>query len=254
MLNFLLTILSVLTTALKRLRANLGLALCALVALLAAVALSVSIPVYAEAANLRLLQDRIAKQEQQTNRSPFALLFRYIGSQKGPLEWERIKAADDYICGRAVPRLGLPSRAWAAHVRTDQLQLLLPPSSGAQNPLLKSIPIGFLSGMDQQIRIVDGTAPKVATALPDGASGAAPVEVMILRDLADEVGINVGDQFNLVANAGGKVVSIPIRIAALWAPTNSADPAWFYQPSVFKEVLLVPEATFTGPIAAAAEE
>ena len=60
MLNFPLTILSVLTTALKRLRANFGLALCALIALLAAVALAVSIPVYAEGASLRLLQSTLA--------------------------------------------------------------------------------------------------------------------------------------------------------------------------------------------------
>src|SRR5690242_19661213 len=99
MLNLLLTIISVFTTALKRLRANAGLALCALIALLAAVALSVSIPVYAEGASLRLLKGEIAKQEQQNNRSPFALLFRYVGAWKGPLEWDRVKSADDYIKG-----------------------------------------------------------------------------------------------------------------------------------------------------------
>jgi putative ABC transport system permease protein len=64
------TILSVLTTAIKRLRANIGLALCALIALLAAVALSVSVPIYAEGASLRLLQSTLAKQEGQTNRRP----------------------------------------------------------------------------------------------------------------------------------------------------------------------------------------
>src|SRR5689334_9618456 len=119
MLNFPLTILSVLTTALKRLRANFGLALCALIALLAAVALAVSIPVYAEGASLRLLQSTLAKQERQTSRSAFALLFRYIGSSKGPLEWERVKPADDYLTGPGLARLGLPMQGLARHVRTD---------------------------------------------------------------------------------------------------------------------------------------
>src|SRR5436853_7917314 len=99
MVNLLLTIVSVVTTALKRLRANLGLALCALVALMAAVALSVSVPIYAEGASLRLLQGEIVKQEQQTGRSPFALLFRYISAWKEPLDWERVKPADDFIKG-----------------------------------------------------------------------------------------------------------------------------------------------------------
>ena len=108
MLSFPLTFLSVLTTAIKRLRANFGLALCALIALLAAVALSVSVPIYAEGASLRLLQSTLAKQERQTNRSAFALLFRYLGSSKGPLEWERVKPADDFISGPGLARLQLP--------------------------------------------------------------------------------------------------------------------------------------------------
>src|SRR5262249_58069919 len=100
MLNFLLTIISVFTTALKRLRANFGLALCALVALVAAVALAISIPVYAEGASLRLLKGELAKQERQNNRSPFALLFRhFVSDTNQPLESERVKPADDYITG-----------------------------------------------------------------------------------------------------------------------------------------------------------
>jgi len=245
------TFLSVLTTAIKRLRANFGLALCALIALLAAVALSVSVPIYAEGASLRLLQGTLAKQESQTNRSAFALLFRYLGSSKGPLEWERVKPTDDFISGPGLARLDLPIQGLARHVRTDPLRMLLPPSSGAQNPFLKNVSIGFMTGMDQQITIVDGAAPKPSSEpIPVGGNTkATPVEVMIMRDLADELGINVGEQFTLVGTVGGRVASIPVRVAALWSPINQKDPAWFYPPSALKDVLLVPEATFTGPIA-----
>jgi putative ABC transport system permease protein len=248
MLNFFWTILSVLTTALKRLRANVGLALCALVALLAAVALSVSIPVYAEGASLRLLKSTLAAQEAKTNRSAFALLFRYIGSNKGALEWERVKPADDFIRGAGLARLELPLHGLGRHARTDQLRLLLPPSAGAENPFLKNVTLGFLSGMDDKITIVDGAAPKPTT--EPIKTGSKPIEVMLLRDLADEVGINVGDQFSLVGTIGGKVASIPIKVTGLWQAANPNDPAWFYPPDRFKEVVLVPEATFTGPVAA----
>ena len=133
MLKFPLTLLSVLTTAIKRLRANFGLALCALIALVAAVALSVSVPIYAEGASLRLLQGTLARQERQTNRSAFALLFRYLSSSKGPLEWERVKPVDDFISGPGLARLQLPLQGLARHVRTDPLRMLLPPSSGARS-------------------------------------------------------------------------------------------------------------------------
>ncbi len=245
-MNVLLTIISVFTTALRRLSANLGLALCALIALMAAVALAVSIPVYAEGASLRLLQNEIARQEQQAGRSPFALLFRYIGSWNTPLDWERVQPGDTFITGPGLESLGLPIDGIARHARTDQLRMFLPAASaGAQNQFLKNVTLGFITGLDQQITLVDGEAPRPADSIQQ------PVEVMIMRDLADEMGLNVGDEFNLVVNSGGRVVSIPIRVAALWQAINANDPAWFFRPDSFKDVILVPEATFTGPIGAA---
>ncbi|NOK59357.1 MAG: FtsX-like permease family protein [Chloroflexi bacterium AL-W] len=249
MAKTLLTVSAVLTTAFKRLHANLTLALCGFIALLAAVALSVCIPVYAEAASLRLLNSQLERQEQQTNRSAFALLFRYIGSQNDPLEWERVQAADDFIRGPGLERLDLPLDGLARHARTAQLRLFLPQSAGAENPFLTNASVGFISGMEPYIRIYDGTAPQPvdASIAPDGSS--APIEVMVARNFADTIGINVGDEFNLVTNSGGRVVSIPITIAGLWQPLNSSDPAWFYAPDALEDVILVPEKTFIGPIA-----
>ncbi|GAB4197843.1 MAG: hypothetical protein OHK0022_16480 [Roseiflexaceae bacterium] len=243
--NLPLIILAVLTTALKRLRANAGLALCALIALLAAVALSVSVPVYAEAASLRLLRAELAKQEQQDQRSAFALLFRYfVSGSNRQLEWERVKPADDFIRGQGLAQLGLPTASLSRYVRTDPLRLLLPDSAGAENPFLKNVSLGFLTGMDRKMRIVDGVAPQPSKDIKQ------TVDVMIARELADEMGINVGDRLNLVASAG-RVVSIPVRVSGLWEPIDARDPGWAYPPTSFKDVLFVPEETFTGPAAAA---
>lgn len=252
---FVLGWLAVGTTALRRLRANAGLALCALVALLAAVALAVSIPVYAEAANLRLLQNEISRQEQRAGRSPFALLFRYVGSWNGPMEWERVKPVDEYLQGVGIRFLGLPIDGLARHARTGELRLFLPPSSTGAEQALKNVTLGFLSGMDEQIEIVDGRAPKPSSAIEQ------PVDVLIAYDLADQVGINVGDEFRAVGSgrsgraegpsAGSTVVSIPIRVSGLWKPRDAGDAAWFFPPEAFHDVVLLPEATWTGPLATA---
>src|SRR5262245_56156332 len=128
MFNFLFTVLSVFTTALKRLRANFGLALCALIALIAAVALAVSIPIYAEGASLRLLKAELAKQERQNNRSPFALLFRYfVSGTNQALEWDRVRLADDYIKGDGLRSLGLPIAGLGRPARIRQLPWFSPP-------------------------------------------------------------------------------------------------------------------------------
>ncbi len=239
------TIFSIITTALKRLRANLWLALCALLALITAVALCVSIPVYAEGSSLRLLQGEIARQEQQAGRSPFALLFRYVGAWNGPLEWKRVAPADTFITGPGIERLALPLNGLARHARTSQLRLLLPASADTRSQSFKPVTLGFVTGLEAQSQIVDGTAPQPATTLEQ------PLDVMIMRRLADEIGINVGDEFTLIASVGSRTVSIPIQIAALWEAANPMDPAWFFRPDAFHDVILVPEATFTGPIAAA---
>ena len=49
---------AIIRTAIKRLGSNLWLALCAQIALIVAVALAVSVPLYAERASLRLLVER----------------------------------------------------------------------------------------------------------------------------------------------------------------------------------------------------
>jgi len=249
MLTFLRTLTAVVPTALRRLRANLGLALCALIALVATVALCVSIPLYAEGASLRLLQKEIEQQEQQQGRSPFALLFRYVGAWNGPLEWERVELADDYISGPGLAALGLPLDGLARHARTGQLRLFLPAAAAERNQFLKDVTLGFISGLDNQIQIVQGTPPTPATA-PLSQEG-APVEVMMMRALADQMGVNVGDEFSLVLPAENDIRSLPLRVTALWEPLNPADPAWFFQPDAFRDVLLVPEATYTGPLAEA---
>jgi putative ABC transport system permease protein len=246
-MKFLLTTLSILTTALRRLAANAGLALCALVALTAAVALAVSIPVYAEGASLRVLQNELQRQEERAGRSPFALLFRYVASQNQnrTLPWSQVTQLDSFVAGAGVGELRLPLDGLARHARTDQARLLLPPNSGAANPFLKNVTLGFMSGMDNHIRMVDGNTPIPASDLQN------PVEVMISRTLADEVGINVGDRFSVVATVRGRAVPIPVEIAGLWEALNPRDPAWFYQIDSFRDVLLMPESTFTGPVAEA---
>jgi putative ABC transport system permease protein len=145
-------------------------------------------------------------------------------------------------------RPGPAARQLARHARTDQLRLFLPPSAGGgQNQFLKNVTLGFVTGLDPQIRVVDGAAPQPAQGEP---SATAPIEVLVARELADEVGINVGDRFTLVG-AGTRPVSLPIVVAGLWSPVNAADPAWFFAPSTLKDVILTPEASYAGPVAAA---
>jgi putative ABC transport system permease protein len=240
-MRLILSTLSVLTAALKRLRANLALTLCAWLAAVTAVALASAIPTYAEAANLRLLRDEIRQQEERAGRSPFALLFRYVGAWNTPLEWERVAPADDYLRREGIPGLDLPIDSFARHARTAPLRLFL--ASGGETVFLKNAPLGFISGLDDRFRIVDGRMPQLA--------GNAPaLDVMISRAFADEVGLNVGDALTIIAS-GVRPTPLQARVAAIWEPINQNDPAWFFPPQTLSDVILVAEESFTGPVAEA---
>ena len=233
---------AIIRTAIKRLGSNLWLALCAQIALIVAVALAVSVPLYAESASLRLLREEIAQQERQSGRSPFVLFFRYLSSSQGALEWERIKTPDEYLSNQGLASLNLGKANIARHMRTGSMRLFLPPQSGTQSSFLRDMSLGFISGLEPQMRIVDGTAPQ-----PPSAKN-QPIEVLLARSMADELGINVGESLNLVA-AGTRPASLTLRVVGLWEPLNAADPAWFFAPDTLKDVLLTNEASFRGPVA-----
>ncbi len=233
---------AIIRTAIKRLGSNLWLALCAQIALIVAVALAVSVPLYAESASLRLLREEIVQQERQTGRSPFVLFFRYLSSSQGALEWERIKQPDEYLSQQGLATLSLGKANIARHMRTGSMRLFLPPQSGTQSSFLRDMSLGFITGLDPQMRIVDGKAPQAPSA------NNQPIEVLMARSMADELGINVGQSLNLVAT-GTRPASLNLHIVGLWEPLNAADPAWFFAPDTLRDVLLTHEASFSGPVA-----
>ena len=240
-------LLQLMLIALRRLGAHAGLALCALLALVIAVALATSIPLYAEAASFRILQDELARQEARQGRSPFALLMRYVATQNQnrALPWATVTPADTLLAEARFTQLGLPLRSIVRHARSEPLRLALPAAGGT--PTGKFVTLGFLSGIEAQIQLREGRAPTAATSL------AAPVETLISRELADALGLNVGDELRGLATVRGQPVAIPLQVAGIWAATNAHDPAWPLQVAAFDDMLLLPEATFTGPLAAALE-
>ena len=86
-MNTLLRIWSILVVAAKRLLAQRGLALATLLGLVAAVALTTSIPLYTEAVYYRILSEGLFSDapgfKGAAVRPPIALLFRYVGSFTG---------------------------------------------------------------------------------------------------------------------------------------------------------------------------
>lgn len=222
---------AVVPVALRRLRAQGLLYSCALVALTLAVTVAALVPFYAEAASLRLLERELAEAEQRSGRSPFALLIRFLGANSDPQRWARVAPVDDLIRGPGLPFLGLPIDGFARHGRSTPFPLVLAPP-GVAPQALGSATLGFLDGMEASLLLVDGAMPRPATV-------GGPVEVLVARSFANRAGLNVGDPLTLRATT-----PLQFRVAGIWEPLDPDDPAWFYAPEAFENVLLVPEAGF----------
>jgi hypothetical protein len=120
-------IASLLSLAARRLWNQRLLMLCLLLGLVAAVGLLSSIPLYADAAQNKLLQGELqsaeagAGDEVATARPPFSFLWRYIGAWNGNVAWDQYGPVDAYLhsLGERGPDAAAgrrkPARAAAAH-------------------------------------------------------------------------------------------------------------------------------------------
>jgi putative ABC transport system permease protein len=242
-----------LVVALKRLFAQRGLALAVTAGLIATAALAASLPMYADAVNYRVLQTELsAGAGSETGlpvRSPFAFMFRYIGSWHGPLETTEIEPIDSYLSGAAGAELGLPRKLFVRHFATDKLQLFPAADIAAWSSRkpLEWLSLGSISDIETRIKVVDGRFPAVS---PVGSED--PIEAMIAEPLAARLGLQVGETYVLLEPVRGQsnraTTQALIRIAGIWQAVDPNDDFWFYRPQGLEDLVLIPEATFLGRI------
>lgn len=255
-MNFLLRSFATLQIALRRLLAQRWLALATALGLVASVALMMSIPLYSDAVYYRILQSELSQGDAaSTNyaRPPFALMWRYSGSLYGFRELEEVEPVDTYMSGPAVGQLGLPQDSAVRYLKTDTFRLFpaADVASGAyasaRDPLAW-ISFATASDFDAHVQYVEGGPPAAASADPD-----EPVEAAISLPMADELGIQAGEDYvtlrKIETEAGNRTVQIPVRISGIWEPLDEQDPYWFYPYNVFDNQMFVHGDTYQGRLA-----
>ena len=252
-MTVLLRIWAAFVIAVKRLFAQKGLTIATLLGLAVTIALTLSIPLYADAVYFRVLREELAEGgltlTVRQSRSPFAFMFRYIGDWHGVVTWEDIQAIDSYLSGAAGAELGLPRDLLVRYVKTENFRLFPKEDiayADTKDPLAW-VNFGFMSDVENQINLLEGSPPTVAEASPDST-----VEVLISDSLATELGIQVGETLitfsKQTVEGVERTTQIPIRIAGVWQATDPTDAYWFYTPSTLDNLFLVPEETFLSRI------
>jgi len=229
------------TFAIKRLLAHRWLALSQMVGLLAAVALAVAAPLYSDGVNYTILSISLTTSASQAHRQPFDFVFRYIGSWYGPITTGQYEPINAYLSGQAASRIGLPQYGLTRYIATPNLQLY--PASETLSPAarLDLAKLTFLSGIFEQVQLVEGNLPRP----PEDSGGV--IEVLASLDMANELGLQVGQSYVLYSPASGSALAyrLDFVISGLWVPLNAEADFWGLYPSdSFRKKLLVTEDAF----------
>ena len=213
-----------------------------------------SIPIYSDAVYYRILQEELAQAGQgvKSDRQTFAFIFRYVGSIYGAKEWEDLKPVNDYLWGPAGERLGLPVNQKVRLFKTDPFRLF--PASdvasgayaSARDPM-KWVSFAAATDFDAHVTYREGQPPA-----PSSADPTEPIEVAVSAAMADELGIQAGENYvtfrTLKTDTGERTVQIPVRVSGIWQAKDLADPYWFAGSGTFAEHLVIPIQSFKGRI------
>jgi len=239
---------SIFLFAARRLWHNLPLMIGTAFGLIAAVALVISVPLYADGVNYRLMQRALAEQEQGSKRPPYAFMFRYVGSWHGPVDWPAFRNADTFMTDEAPAILGLPLDVAVRYVKTDNLRLFPAGTTMYSDPrqLLDRVALGFVSNFTAHVKILEGRPPA-----PQAADAQEPLDVIVSEDKAVELGLQVGEEFVLIGESteqGIAIKQIQARVVGVWRARNPDDPYWFYRPSSFDGVFITDEQSFVNRV------
>ncbi|NJN83248.1 MAG: FtsX-like permease family protein [Caldilineaceae bacterium] len=247
LLRFLLRMWAIFTVATRRLLSQRGLALATALGLVASVAIVMSIPLYTDAVYYKILQKELTQVSADTEipRPPFAFMFRYVGSLYGLKEWQDVEQADVYMTERAPELLGLPHEETVRYLRTDNFRLFPTEDlayADVKDPLAW-VNFAFAGDFEEHITLLEGQMPAVAVTDP-----AEPMEVLVNEALADEFGIQVGEEYvtfrRVEVDDSQRMVQVPVRISGIWRATDPTDQYWFYRQTVFDNQFFIPEESF----------
>lgn len=227
----------------RRLWSNLSLILAIAAGFTVAVAIVVSIPVYAEAVGYRILRDELSSPLNGTRRPPFAFMYRYLGSVSGNTNTQKLEAINTYFANDVAGKLGLDITNRTRYIATDKIPLRLTADGGGQP--LGWISLAYAQNIVDHIDLLDGRMPEVT-------STDEPLEVLLSAEFAFGLGLQPGEIYYVFAQREAPEKSmIPVRISGIWQPKDPASEYWFYAPEVLRETLFTTEEAFSQHIEAA---
>jgi putative ABC transport system permease protein len=200
-----------------------------------AVALVVSIPVYAEATGYRMLLASLAEQAARDPLSPFSFIYSYGGARAPSVTWAGYQQADQLASNLTAAGIALPAQRVVRYAGTEELRMVFADGAGEEVDWAR---LAFMSGFQEQVRLVAG-------AWPAPWQGDGPMDVLVSEQASSKLTLLVDDIYRLHAPPGYPAdLNLPIRVAGVWRANDPDSNYWFYSPEVLSGMLIAPEASF----------
>lgn len=230
----------------KRLQARPIMTVAILLGLTVSVALMMSVPLYADAVNYRLLQERLAAQTERNSRPPFAYLYSYVGAWHDPVEQAAVEPITDYLFTSGADTLGLAAEEQVVHYETGDFRLF-PADVERVTDRKAGIDIfkfSYTSELADHIEITAGSWPQAA-------AGNDVVEMILPEATAEMFELEVGQSYLTydLRSSLGRPLTIPVRLAGVWQPLDADDPFWLYAPENYADRMSIAEGSWTDRIA-----
>ncbi|HUV07952.1 MAG TPA: FtsX-like permease family protein, partial [Spirochaetia bacterium] len=231
---------------------NPGLSACLVVGIAVTVAIAAGVPMYSSTINSRMLVEEL----QAEGRPPYSFMFRYLGSNSGEIEWKELARLDEYLFANAPSLIGLPDLLAVRYLATDYFRVFPAGGTSYESPeqLLDWTSVGFVSGLEAHIDIVEGRFPGYSSAgeatRPADSEVPPAIEVLVSQERAEKLGLQLGEAYILVrdqkdARTGAtSKIELTARITGIWVPRDERETYWFYAPDTFDDTFICSEAAF----------
>jgi putative ABC transport system permease protein len=205
----------------RRLRSRVYLNVLYLLSLILIIGIVVAIPIFADASGRGILEEELAARSKLLNSPPFALRFYGMPTSRVPTTLDDANYVRDWLADSLTRKIRLPIKTTYCQYESPALQLR--PQAGDTRYAtehVSSVRVAYVPGIEEHIAVTEGA--------PFGVpSGQDALGVWLAASYARELGVQLGERFEMVYLLAGITNPVAVRIEGFFEATDPDDQYWY---------------------------
>ena len=199
----------------------------ALLGIVLSVGLVNSASFFANAVDQVILNQELQAFSEMTGRPPFSTSVYTFVSSRAPVSLQQAEELQTNIAATLSSEVGLPLTHQGLQIHSGNM--MLRPKEGTaygggdEQEYLESTDMVYIANVSKHMNIIDGDPLD-----EDGRSEDGVLDVWMHTRMAEKMGVNVGEEFNLGINV--VVEPIAIRVRGFWKAEDLEEDFWFENP------------------------